>query len=162
MFVIGSTLALSDVAEERLRIHNAAYSTRRSDHSCRANLPVHPTRVWDGDGPVWCAEGPRLRIAGIAAREANGTCRLKQPCPTATAEQARDALVDVVGTRRGVTREGHILVNGPTMTCRSAGSAGGSRTAAWCTSPRSGDVSWAMVQSRTVLVWQRYWRGHRC
>lgn len=27
-----------------------------------------PTHVWDGDGPVWCAEGPHLRIAGIAAR----------------------------------------------------------------------------------------------
>ena len=27
-----------------------------------------PTHVWDGDGPVWCAEGPHLRIAGIAGR----------------------------------------------------------------------------------------------
>lgn len=27
-----------------------------------------PTRVWDGDGPVWCAEGPRIRLTGIAAR----------------------------------------------------------------------------------------------
>lgn len=26
-----------------------------------------PTRVWDGDGPVWCEEGPRIRLAGIAA-----------------------------------------------------------------------------------------------
>lgn len=34
-----------------------------------------PTHVWDGDGPVWCAEGPHLRIAGIAAREMDGTCR---------------------------------------------------------------------------------------
>lgn len=28
-----------------------------------------PTRVWDGDGPIWCAEGPRIRLEGIAARE---------------------------------------------------------------------------------------------
>ena len=27
-----------------------------------------PTAVWDGDGPVWCEEGPRIRISGIAAR----------------------------------------------------------------------------------------------
>lgn len=27
-----------------------------------------PTRVWDGDGPIWCAEGPKIRLAGIAAR----------------------------------------------------------------------------------------------
>jgi len=32
-----------------------------------------PTAVWDGDGPVWCAEGPKVRIAGVAAREMDGT-----------------------------------------------------------------------------------------
>lgn len=31
-----------------------------------------PTRVWDGGGPIWCAEGPRVRLAGIAAREIDG------------------------------------------------------------------------------------------
>lgn len=121
-----------------------------------------PTRVWDGDGPVWCAEGPRLRIAGIAARESDDSCRSNQPCPKATAMQARDALVDVIGSLQGVSREGHMLVAGPTMMCRSEGSAGGSRTAAWCTSPKSGDVSCAMVRTRTVLTWPRYWRNHRC
>jgi endonuclease YncB( thermonuclease family) len=34
-----------------------------------------PVAVYDGDGPVWCAEGPRIRLAGIAAREMDGTCR---------------------------------------------------------------------------------------
>lgn len=34
-----------------------------------------PTHVYGGDGPVCCAEGPRIRIAGIAAREMNGTCK---------------------------------------------------------------------------------------
>lgn len=76
--------------------------------------------------------------------------------------QARDALVDVIGSLQGVSREGHMLVAGPTMMCRSEGSAGGSRTAAWCTSPKSGDVSCAMVRTRTVLTWPRYWRNHRC
>ena len=27
-----------------------------------------PTHVWDGDGPIWCAEGPHVRLSGIAAR----------------------------------------------------------------------------------------------
>ncbi len=31
-----------------------------------------PVRVWDGDGPIWCSEGPRVRLAGIAAREMDG------------------------------------------------------------------------------------------
>jgi hypothetical protein len=34
-------------------------------------FPCTPTRVWDADGPIWCAEGPRIRLAGIAAREMN-------------------------------------------------------------------------------------------
>jgi len=51
-----------------------------------------PTRVWDGDGPIWCAEGPRVRLSGIAAREMDGTCSAGHPCPKATAEAARDAL----------------------------------------------------------------------
>jgi len=121
-----------------------------------------PTRVWDGDGPLWCAEGPRLRLAGIAAREMNGTCRSNQPCPPASAETARDRLVALVGARRGVDQTGHILVNGPTLSCVSTGSAGGKRTSAWCVSPTGGDLSCAMVRSGTVLRWDRYWRGHRC
>lgn len=127
-----------------------------------ASFPCTPTRVWDGDGPVWCAEGPRLRIAGIAARESDGTCRQNQPCPSASAESARDALVRTVGSAKGKSREGHVTVIGPTMSCVSLGGAGGRRTAAWCRSPKGGDVSCAMVRSGTALKWPRYWREHRC
>src|SRR3546814_10069171 len=51
-----------------------------------------PTLVADGDGPVWCAEGPRIRIAGIAARELDGTCRRGHPCPRAGPIAARNAI----------------------------------------------------------------------
>lgn len=121
-----------------------------------------PTRVWDGDGPVWCAEGPRIRLAGIAARESDETCRANQPCPTVSAKEARDALVNLVGKPTGVGPEGHVLVSGPPMDCLSEGGAGGSRTAAWCRSPRSGDISCAMVRGGWALRWARYWRNHRC
>ena len=89
-----------------------------------------PTHVWDGDGPIWCREGPRVRLAGIAARELDGSCKMNQPCPPANAKAARDALVALVGLRRGVGRHGHVLVEGPAMRCLSDGSAGGNRTAA--------------------------------
>jgi len=121
-----------------------------------------PTAVYDGDGPVWCAEGPRLRLAGIAAREMDGTCRSNQPCPPVGAEVARDRLVALVGSPAGIDETGHVLVSGPPLSCLSVGSAGGKRTAAWCTSPRVGDLSCAMVDSGTVLRWDRFWRGHRC
>lgn len=121
-----------------------------------------PVRVWDGDGPIWCSEGPRIRLAGIAARETDGTCRPNQPCPKASAAQARDALVRILGEPTGRSREGHVLVAGPTLRCLSVGSARGGRTGAWCTSPKMGDVSCAMLRTGTVAVWQRYWRRHRC
>ena len=121
-----------------------------------------PTHVWDGDGPIWCEEGPRIRVSGIAAREMDGTCRSNQPCPTATAEEARNALAMLVGNIVGIGEHGHLLVEGPTMQCVSTGSAGGNRTGAWCRSPRSGDISCRMIETRTALVWERYWNDHRC
>ncbi len=121
-----------------------------------------PTRVWDGDGPIWCAEGHLIRLSGIAAREIDGTCRTNQPCPDAGAEEARDALVGLVGVRTGRSEKGHILVSGPAMRCTSVGDGVGNRTAAWCVSPIGGDLSCAMIRHGWALKWERYWRGHKC
>ena len=121
-----------------------------------------PVAVWDGDGPVWCAEGPRIRISGVAAREMDGTCRPNQPCPKVEAVDARDRLVKLFGGAKGKLGTGHIVVSAPAMTCRSDGSAGGSRTAAWCQSPKFGDLSCAVVRAGGAVQWQRYWRDHRC
>ena len=121
-----------------------------------------PVRVWDGDGPIWCAEGPHVRLSGIAAKEIGETCNSNQPCPEASAIEARDGLVALIGEPRGVSAEGHILVRGPTMRCLSVGGAGGTRTAAWCLSPKGGDLSCAMVAKGLALRWERYWRSHQC
>jgi endonuclease YncB( thermonuclease family) len=121
-----------------------------------------PTHVWDGDGPVWCKEGPRLRLAGIAARELDGTCSAGHPCPRASGELARTALVRLLGNPIGIGRHGHILVSGPTLKCRSDGSAGGNRTASWCVSPKSGDINCAMVRGGWAARWDRYWKNHQC
>jgi hypothetical protein len=70
--------------------------------------------------------------------------------------------VQLLGGPKGKRREGHIKVRSAPMTCRSAGSAGGSRTAAWCTSPAFGDLSCAVVATGGAVRWPRYWRNHRC
>nr|WP_082992568.1 hypothetical protein [Erythrobacter sp. QSSC1-22B] len=121
-----------------------------------------PVAVWDGDGPVWCEEGPRIRLSGIAAREMDGTCSVGHPCPDATAEDARDALVSLVGVPTGRSSHGHITVEGPTMRCLSVGGGGGNRMAAWCVSTRGGDLSCAMVSGGWAARWDRYWRDHKC
>lgn len=121
-----------------------------------------PIAVWDGDGPVWCAEGPRIRIAGVAAREIDGSCKGSQPCPSVSGTDARDRLVRLFGGARGTMPTGHIRVRGETMSCLSEGSAGGSRTAAWCRSGQVGDLSCAVIRAGGAVRWDRYWRGHRC
>ena len=121
-----------------------------------------PTRVWDGDGPIWCAEGPRIRLSGIAAREMDGTCRTNQPCPEVDPIASRDALAKRIGRSVGFSREGHIIIQGPAISCLSEGSAGGNRTAAWCVSPISGDLSCAMVLGGWALRWEKYWKKKRC
>lgn len=121
-----------------------------------------PVKLWDGDGPLWCAEGPRVRLAGIAAREHDGSCRSNQPCPDATTQAARDKLASMLGAVTGTTADGHLLIEGPALSCTSDGSAKGKRTAAWCESQVGGDLSCMMVESGTVLRWDRYWKQHRC
>lgn len=103
-----------------------------------------------------------MRLSGIAAREMDGTCSDGHPCPAASALDARDALVRLIGSPTGVGPHGHITVSGPAMRCLSDGSAGGNRTAAWCTSPKGGDINCAMVAGGWALRWEKYWTDHRC
>lgn len=122
-----------------------------------------PVAVYDGDGPIWCREnGIKIRIAGVAAREMDGTCRPNQPCPAVGAIDARDRLVRLFGGPRGTLAQGHVVVRSATMTCHSEGTAGGARTAAWCTSPLFGDLSCAVVRAGGAVRWTRYWGEHRC
>ncbi len=133
-----------------------------------ARFSCTPIKVYDGDGPIWCAEGPRVRLAGIAAREMDGTCRPGHPCPAVSAEASRDHLARLLSVGSSVSKpetvlaSGHIAVTGPQLSCISNGSAGGKRVAAWCSSPTVGDLSCRMVRDGYALRWDRYWRGHRC
>jgi len=124
-----------------------------------------PTHVWDGDGPIWCEEGPKVRISGVNARETDNTCNISHPCPSKEAKWdiARDFLVNLIGIPTGTkSQHGHIIVRGPTMECLSVGGAGRDRTAAWCISPRSGDISCELIKSGLAAKWPKYWKGHAC
>lgn len=110
-------------------------------------------RVWDGDGPIWCAEGQRVRLAGIVTRETDGSCRQYQPCPKTGPQASRDALVRLIGKNTGKSPEGNVKVTGPTMRCLSDGIAKSNRTAACCKSPIGGDLSCAMVRGGWSAKW---------
>lgn len=121
-----------------------------------------PIAVWDGDGPIWCSEGPRIRLSGIAAREMDETCSAGHPCPDATGIAARDELVELLGGPKGTLPRGHIKVSAPPLSCVSKGSGKGSRTAAFCQREDGVDLSCAMVSSGKALRWERYWGDHAC
>ncbi len=120
-----------------------------------------PVRVWDGDGPIWCAEGPKIRLAGIAAREIDGSCKPGHPCPRASGTVARDALVRLVGTATGRSREGHVLVRGKPLRCVSHGSGKGARTAATCLTAGGVDIGCAMVSGGFAVRWAQYERRRK-
>lgn len=99
------------------------------------------TKVHDGDGPLWCQEGPRVRLSGIAARELDGSCSSGHPCPSASAEEARATLEQ--------------FALGEVLNCRQVGTSY-SRVVALCSLPNGDDLSCAMVRSGTALRWDRY------
>lgn len=117
--------------------------------------------VWDGDGPIKCRDGSKVRLSGINAREMDGSCRRGHPCPSAGPVAARSELVRLLGGADRVTADGHISVRPVTLKCRMTGGSY-DRITAFCSAPAVGDLSCAMLASRTVAKWPRYWGKHRC
>lgn len=119
-------------------------------------FPCTPERVWSGDGPILCREGPVVHLAGISARDLNGTCPAGEPCPEASAVEARDYLAGLlIGNARAeegirFLEPGYVEVEGIALACTSTGSAGEARTMARCISPAVGDLSCAMLASGLV------------
>jgi endonuclease YncB( thermonuclease family) len=99
------------------------------------------TGVHDGDGPIYCESGVKVRLTAIAARELDGTCTMDHPCPIATAEAATVALQK--------------LVEGQTLRCQATNKTY-NRIAAWCWRPDGKEVNCEMVRSGTALHWVKY------
>lgn len=117
-----------------------------ADMSGAGQFSCSVASITDGD-TLRCADGTRVRIAGIAARERDGSCSPGHPCPAASAESATAAL--------------DRLASGRVLSCQANGTTYG-RIAAFCSLEDGTDVSCSMVATGTALVWPRYWRGHRC
>lgn len=120
-----------------------------------------PTHVWDADGPIWCAEGPHVRLHGIAAREMDGTCRPGHPCPRMGPIEARIILVTLLRpVRTGITSTGHVAISeAPALSCVSYGDAKGNRTAARCRTRNGLDLSCSLIKAKAAAEWRRFSRG---
>ena len=122
-----------------------------------------PTQVWAGDGPIWCAEGPKVKLQGIAVQEFDGTCRPRRKCPSVSAVQSRDYLVGLLGGAKGNATTGHIRVDGPKLDCISQGfNPANGKTVAFCRTASIGDLSCAMIRSDQAAVLFRHNGGAVC
>jgi len=97
-------------------------------------------KITDGD-TLRCADGTRIRLHAIAARESNETCSPGHPCPSASAASATAKLSD--------------LAYGQTLRCERIGSSY-DRVTAICRNENNIEINCAMVQSGTALIWPRY------
>lgn len=103
------------------------------------------TSVHDGDGPIRCEEGMKVRLHAIAAREIDESCNPGHPCPTATGASAKAAL--------------QRLTLNQVLQCQATGASYG-RVTAWCTAGGE-DLSCAMVRGGYALRWDKYDRARK-
>lgn len=80
------------LAEAPNAAHTQAVPSSRSAKPEAELFPCTVTKVHDGDGPIWCAEGPKLRLTAIAAREMDETCSPGHPCPSVSGAEAQREL----------------------------------------------------------------------
>lgn len=101
------------------------------------------TGVHDGDGPIYCTDGTKIRLHAIAAREIDGSCRPGHPCPAASAESARAAL--------------RSLALGQTLSCVATGTSY-DRVTAICDREDGRELNCEMVRQGYAERWNRFAR----
>ena len=108
-------------------------------------------RVHDGDGPLWCATGQKVRIAGVQAPdfESAEPCRVGKPSYVCSNERARRS-------QQIVER----ITLGRTMRCQPADRSW-SRVVARCTLPDGRSLSCAVIAAGAAVRWDSYWRRYR-
>ncbi len=108
------------------------------------------TRVHDGDGPLWCAEGPKVRIAGIQAPDFESA----QPC-----RAGRAGYVCSDTRARASQRTVSALVLRRRLTCQAL-EPSYNRVVARCRLPDGRDLSCAVLAAGAATRWDRYLRRY--
>lgn len=109
------------------------------------------TRVHDGDGPLWCSNGVKVRIAGVQAPD----FRSAEPCRHPDARRHNYACNDAAAKRSRLTVERLVLHR--SMSCLPVGASYG-RVVARCTLADGRSLSCAVIAAGAAVRWDRYWR----
>ncbi len=107
-------------------------------------------RVHDGDGPLWCRSGEKVRVAGVQAPDFTSAspCRQRRAgyvCDDAAARRAR-----TIATRLTLHQR---------LTCQPVDRSY-SRVVARCTLPDGRSLSCALLAAGAAVKWDRYWRRY--
>jgi endonuclease YncB( thermonuclease family) len=110
-------------------------------------------RVHDGDGPLWCRSGQKVRVAGIQAPDFASA----EPCRRPSARRVAYTCDDGAAARaqRIVER----LTLNKRLTCQPVGRSY-SRIVARCTLPDGRSLSCAAIAAGAAVRWDRYWRQY--
>jgi endonuclease YncB( thermonuclease family) len=122
-----------------------------------ADLPTfvcEVVRVHDGDGPLWCSDGRKVRIAGVQAPDFTSAvpCRDRRraegnyTCSDAKAERSRRSVERLTLHKR--------------LTCRPVDKSY-TRVVARCTLPDGRSLSCATIATGAAQRWSAYWRRYR-
>ena len=108
-------------------------------------------RVHDGDGPLWCRSGQKVRVAGVQAPDFTSaepcrTGRANYVCDDQAAERAR-----AVATRLTLNQR---------LFCQPVDRSY-SRVVARCTLPDGRSLSCALLAAGAAQRWDRYWRRYK-
>ena len=122
-------------------------------------LPAAPftcvvVRVHDGDGPLWCAGGIKVRIAGVQAPDYEDA----EPCRRPGARRANYTCDTVAADRSQQIVERLVLRQ--TLMCRPVGMSY-ARIVARCTLADGRSLSCAVIATGAAVRWDRYWRHYR-
>jgi endonuclease YncB( thermonuclease family) len=107
-------------------------------------------QVHDGDGPLWCQNGIKVRVAGIQAPdfESAEPCRQRKAAYVCSNTQAARS--------RAIVQR---LVMGKTLACQPVGKSY-ARIVARCTLPDGRSLSCAAIAAEAATRWDSYWRRY--
>ena len=108
-------------------------------------------RIHDGDGPLWCGNGIKIRVAGIQAPDFEDA----EPCRQHRAAYRCDD--DAAARSQRIVER---LTLGRTLACQPVGESY-ARVVARCTLPDGRSLSCAIVAAGAATRWVSYWRRYR-
>ncbi|QNE31175.1 hypothetical protein F1C10_03960 [Sphingomonas sp. NBWT7] len=108
-------------------------------------------KVHDGDGPLWCANGRKVRVAGVQAPDYENA----EPC-----RRRKAAYVCDDAEARASQRIAARLTLNKRLTCQPVDRSY-TRVVARCTLPDGRSLTCALLAAGAATRWDSYWRRYK-